>query len=198
MSTIPAPWPHVSEQLHVHLLAGDVKLVWGPHPISGHPVLLQTGPFHASLAVWGTSRPHELDYSPDLAPLLQAAPDLYREVFAARAARDKAEGNYRFMVENAASNRLDGYRELGARAAEAENQLDAMRGANRILEGELKEARAAVEHREVLVEEARALLVEAFRLDLPFGAPRNPRSLTEAFDFDKRARDLVARLGGVR
>jgi len=39
--------------------------------------------------------------------------------------RDKAEANYRFMVERAADEKLDGYRELGARAAAAENERDA-------------------------------------------------------------------------
>jgi len=38
--------------------------------------------------------------------------------------RDKALADYRFMVERAADQRLDGYRELGARAAAAENARD--------------------------------------------------------------------------
>lgn len=37
---------------------------------------------------------------------------------------DEARANYRFMVERAADSKLDGYRELGQRAAEAENQRD--------------------------------------------------------------------------
>lgn len=37
---------------------------------------------------------------------------------------DTAEANYRFMVERAADEKLDGYRELGARAADAERQRD--------------------------------------------------------------------------
>lgn len=41
-----------------------------------------------------------------------------------RAERDKAQANYRFMVERAADEKLDGYRELGARAAAAENERD--------------------------------------------------------------------------
>jgi len=41
-----------------------------------------------------------------------------------RAERDEAQANYRFMVERAADQRLDGYRELGARAAAAENERD--------------------------------------------------------------------------
>lgn len=36
--------------------------------------------------------------------------------------------NYRFMVERAADQKLDGYRELGARAAAAENKADRLRG----------------------------------------------------------------------
>lgn len=40
---------------------------------------------------------------------------------------EKAEANYRFMVERAANEKLDGYRELGERAAKAENERDSMR-----------------------------------------------------------------------
>jgi hypothetical protein len=43
---------------------------------------------------------------------------------ALRAQLAKAEANYRFMVERAADEKLDGYRELGARAAAAENERD--------------------------------------------------------------------------
>ena len=39
-------------------------------------------------------------------------------------ARDKALADYRFMVERAADEKLDGYRELAARAAAAENARD--------------------------------------------------------------------------
>jgi chromosome segregation ATPase len=44
-----------------------------------------------------------------------------------RGERDGALANYRFMVERAADQKLDGYRELGARAAAAENELDDLR-----------------------------------------------------------------------
>lgn len=37
---------------------------------------------------------------------------------------DTAEANYRFMVERAAEQKLDGYRELAARAAKAEEERD--------------------------------------------------------------------------
>jgi len=39
--------------------------------------------------------------------------------------RDEARANYAFMVERAADEKLDGYRELGARCAAAENERDA-------------------------------------------------------------------------
>lgn len=39
----------------------------------------------------------------------------------------RAEANYRFMVERAADQRLDGYRELGQRAAAAETERDMAR-----------------------------------------------------------------------
>jgi len=38
---------------------------------------------------------------------------------------DEARANYAFMVERAADENLDGYRELGARCAAAENERDA-------------------------------------------------------------------------
>lgn len=55
---------------------------------------------------------------PDEVALLRA------QVAALTAERDQAQANYRFMVESAADQRLDGYRELGARAAAAENERD--------------------------------------------------------------------------
>ena len=41
--------------------------------------------------------------------------------------REKAESNYEFMVRKAIDKNLDGYRELGMRAARAENELDILR-----------------------------------------------------------------------
>jgi len=41
--------------------------------------------------------------------------------------RDEARANYAFVVERAANVQLDGYRELGARAAAAENERDEAR-----------------------------------------------------------------------
>lgn len=41
--------------------------------------------------------------------------------------REKAESNYEFMVRKAIDKNLDGYRELGMRAARAENELDMLR-----------------------------------------------------------------------
>jgi hypothetical protein len=54
--------------------------------------------------------------------------DLYAErTRDAEAARDEANANYCFMVQRAADEKLDGYRELGARAAAAENERDSLR-----------------------------------------------------------------------
>ena len=39
--------------------------------------------------------------------------------------RDEARANYQFMVERAADEKLDGYRELASRLAAAENERDA-------------------------------------------------------------------------
>jgi len=41
-----------------------------------------------------------------------------------RARAEKAQANYQFMVNRAAEEKLDGYRELGARAADAERRAD--------------------------------------------------------------------------
>jgi len=41
--------------------------------------------------------------------------------------RDEAQKNYQFMVFRAADNKLDGYRELGAAAAKAENERDTLK-----------------------------------------------------------------------
>ncbi len=43
------------------------------------------------------------------------------------AERDEARANYQFMVNRAADEKLDGYRELGERAANAENAQDDLR-----------------------------------------------------------------------
>lgn len=51
-----------------------------------------------------------------------------------REERDEARGHYRWMVEHAADQKLDGYRELGARAAAAEDERDAARLELRALE----------------------------------------------------------------
>mgnify|MGYP001579306950 CR=1 FL=1 len=52
---------------------------------------------------------------------------LRAELAAVTAERDEANANYVFMVERAADQTLDGYRELGQRAAEAENAADDVR-----------------------------------------------------------------------
>ena len=59
----------------------------------------------------------------DAAHAEHEAAQLRAELEAEREAKEKAEANYRFMVERAAAQTLDGYRELGARAASAENAL---------------------------------------------------------------------------
>ena len=59
-------------------------------------------------------------------------PPTYDHMLAREKARaDKAEANYRWMVERAADQRLDGYRELGARCAALEAERDAAADAER-------------------------------------------------------------------
>jgi len=71
-----------------------------------------------------------MSLSDKLRPDVECAPWVIEEVKRLERERDKAQANYQFMVERAADQRLDGYRELGARAAAAENELDRVR-ANR-------------------------------------------------------------------
>ncbi len=54
------------------------------------------------------------------AALTDAVEELARE-------RDEARANYQWMVERAADRKIDGYRELGQRAADAENERDEAR-----------------------------------------------------------------------
>ncbi len=61
---------------------------------------------------------------PGLREACESAVARLREV---EAERHKARADYQFMVERAADQHLDGYRELGARAAAAENQADELR-----------------------------------------------------------------------
>lgn len=60
---------------------------------------------------------------------IRAAITAYRDAEIERltAERDEARANYQFMVNRAADEKLDGYRELGKRAADAENERDSLR-----------------------------------------------------------------------
>lgn len=71
-----------------------------------------------------------------------AAEALARQVKALKARAEKAEANYQWMVNRAADEKLDGYRALGARAAEAENQADQLRAHVEKLHGLIRTALA--------------------------------------------------------
>ena len=62
------------------------------------------------------------------------------EIAGLKVRAEKAEANYAFMVKRAADEKLDGYRELGARAAAAESAADALRA--RIAELEARDRKA--------------------------------------------------------
>jgi hypothetical protein len=76
--------------------------------------------------------PHKMNYvftAEDdalIAALRNYAPALLDAFDTERKARLEAEANYQFMVDRAADEKLDGYRELGARAAAAENERDTL------------------------------------------------------------------------
>lgn len=59
------------------------------------------------------------------ATLIAEVGTLKARIAEAERERDEARANYHFMVERAADQKLDGYRELGQRAANAENALAA-------------------------------------------------------------------------
>lgn len=56
--------------------------------------------------------------------MTEAAANMASRLASVEAERDAAQCNYQFMVSRAADEKLDGYRALGARAAEAENERD--------------------------------------------------------------------------
>jgi len=88
------------------------------------------------------------------------------EVEALRAERDKAREDVQFMVERAANERLDGYRELGRRAADAENARDdALRALNEANESRDLHVGLYAEV-EALLREARAELATSLTSDL--------------------------------
>ena len=73
----------------------------------------------------------------DVERLTQERDEARAEVERITRERDEARANYQWMVERAAAAKLDGYRELGQRAAEAENSRDEVRR-------ELDEAQQAI------------------------------------------------------
>ena len=67
-------------------------------------------------------------------------------IAALKTEKEKAEADYRFMVERAADKHLEGYRELGQKAAEAEIECDRLRAENAVLR-KVAEAAHEVAHR---------------------------------------------------
>lgn len=74
--------------------------------------------------------------------LAKAVLKLAAEVDRLSLERDEAWANYQFMVNRAADERLDGYRELGQSAARAENKADALRAEISRLKAEISRLRA--------------------------------------------------------
>lgn len=101
-------------------------------------------------------------------------PPTYDHMLAREKARaDKAEANYRWMVERAADQRLDGYRELGAKCAALEAERDAAAEAERerivALLAERAETTRDWDGRETVVS-----LTYCQAADLARGGPRDP------------------------
>jgi hypothetical protein len=66
---------------------------------------------------------------PDCQECEETMEGMRRGIYEALKRAQIAEANYKFMAERAADERLDGYRELGARAADAERERDDARHA---------------------------------------------------------------------
>ena len=90
------------------------------------------------------------------AELAAAAPDLATSIVALHARAEQAEANYRWMVERAADQRLDGYRELGARCA----ALEAERDAAAVLVRDLAASVVALHARAELLDEAFTVITD--------------------------------------
>jgi uncharacterized coiled-coil protein SlyX len=63
---------------------------------------------------------------------------LKAELQAERKRAEKAEANYRFMVERVADEKLDGYRELGQMVADREAEIDRLKAECHELVSELE------------------------------------------------------------
>jgi hypothetical protein len=85
--------------------------------------MIERGGFHAGEL--DDFVPGWRDEEYELTRLRAEVETLRAERDAERARAELAEANYAFMVERAANEKLDGYRELGARAAAAEADRDA-------------------------------------------------------------------------
>lgn len=104
----------------------------------------------------------------EAAPLEAEIARLTAELARVLAERDEARRNYAFMVERAADEKLDGYRELGARVARAEQERDEARAE---LAGRLPlDATAAAHHVEAILRDYGATF--AALADVPPGTQR--------------------------
>ena len=97
---------------------------------------------------------------------------LERELATVKAERDKARSDYQWMVSHQADQRLDGYRELGRRAAEAEERYDAERRRAEVTQherdeyyAELDDVRAELHEAESRLCTAKAIRLEYERLN---------------------------------
>jgi DNA repair exonuclease SbcCD ATPase subunit len=97
---------------------------------------------------WDVARALGMMHEPDNAAEWPASVEqLLGGVAALKERAEKAEKNYRFMVERAADEKLDGYRELGQRAADAENQRDNIQRALAAAQERVRELEAQLSDR---------------------------------------------------
>ncbi len=115
--------------------------------------------------------------------------DAWQEGFEAGGASRQAEveearANYRFMVERAADQKLDGYRELGARLAASEERAD-------VLRAQLAEKEAECERLRRICEYAAEVVAAHGRMSERW----NPNHVAEFFEKDVKMLRAAASKG---
>ena len=113
----------------------------------------------------------------DVADIVAINQQLEAENERLKAERDKAQENHKFMVNRAAGESLDGYRELATRASSAENKLDEFRAENERLQAAFIRAHDLAE-----------IVADEFKSDDGFGAYE---TYTDAFEALRDARNAI-------
>jgi hypothetical protein len=87
---------------------------------------------------------------------------LKKRITELEAERDEARANYQFMVNRACNEKLDGYRELGAKCASLEEERDAARAEMKRLRSDKELAEAFASERRIERDAAKAELMGVY------------------------------------